>query len=895
MTEYQFLGKFYKENQMLTSFYEASSELRDKIKRRKRKLHLSKNGAKATLAVILIVFIASSTFMGTTVQAQTNVRDGGSQSLPSGVTPDVTLDTIAHMSFRPNLVGVGQSLLVNMWLQPPIHVARYLKDAFKVTFTKPDGTTQVVGPISSYFGDSTAWFEYTMTQVGTWKIKFDFIGAYFPAGNYTSYAAFAGNLSAPQSVYYKPSSDGPRDIVVQEATVSAWPGSPLPSDYWTRPVSVEKREWWPILGNYPATGTVGGGPGWPADTNTYMSNYKYIPYVPGPKSPHVVWRRQDTVGGLIGGTLGQTGNYVHFIGGTYTGYPSIIYAGRCYCTTTRMINGVPTSVWECYDLRTGQIYWDQVNVTRVPTMIRNTLREVFQIPGEESSTLNLKLELMYIGGGVLCTYDPWSGALRTNMSISPLSTGTYYRTDSNGMPYFLTMQSLAGKYYLINWTWTGSLSFTGYTNLKLDIKNNVSFPFSSLGTVDYETGVAVSYTSLTSPASGVAYDAFIMGASITSGQLLWNVTAGTGFGVFGYPVADHGKFALRFNDGRFHTWDLLTGKVAWVSELSSWPWGTFGDYGISSYGGNIIYPQYDGVVAYNWSTGKVSWKYSDRATDQFETPYTDETGQTVNPFFQWIFQIADGTFYIGEDEHSISQPIPRGWGLLAINATTGAFMWKLDSAMRPGAIADGYIVADSRDGYVYGIGKGQSAATVTTTPGVIAKGATILIQGAVTDQSPATQTTEKFAPQVPSIIPCVSDDSMGTYMDYLYLQRPIDGIYHNLTINGVPVTLTAIDSSGAVTNLGTVTTNGYYGTFSMAWTPPTEGTYTITASFLGTNSYGSSSAATAANVGPAPATPETPAQVVVPDYTMTMVYGVIAIIAAVAIVGLLIFLGLRKR
>ena len=623
-----------------------------------------------------------------------------------------------------------------------------------------------------------------------------------------------------------------------------------------------------------------------------MSNYNYIPYVQGPKSPHIVWRRQDTLGGLLGGTLGQTGNYVHFIGGTYNGNPSIIYMGRCYYTTNRMVNNVPTTVWECYDLRTGQIYWDQVNVTRVPTMIRSTVREVFQIPGEESSTLNLKLELMYVGGGVLATYDPWSGALRTNMSISPLTTGTYYRTDGNGMPYFLTVQNLAGRYYLINWTWTGSLSFTGFTNLRLDIKSNVSWPFSSLGTVDYESGVAVSYTGITNPASGVAADAFIMGASLKTGQLLWNVTAGTGYGVYGYPIADHGKFALRFNDGHFHSWDLFSGKKMWVSELSSWPWGTFGDYGISSYGGNIIYPQYDGVVAYNWTTGKVSWKYSDRATDQFETPYTDETGQTVNPFFQNVFRIADGTVYIGEDEHSISQPIPRGWGLLAINATSGELLWKVAAQVRPGAVADGYIVADSRDGYLYGFGKGQSATTVTTNPGVTQLESSILIEGTVTDQSPATQTTEKFAPYKPSVVPCVSKESMATFMEYLYLQRPIDGIFHDLTITGVPVTLTAIGSDGTVIDIGKVTTNGYYGTFSKAWTPPKEDTYTITATFEGDDSYGSSSAATAVAVGPKPESVEIPAQVMPPDYTMTIIGTGIAVIAAVAVAAVLI---LRKK
>ena len=851
------------------------------------KKYLSKQ--KITVAIVLALLMASTALMEKpqSVQAQTNVQDGGSRPLPTGVTPDLTLETIAHMSFRPNPIGVGQSLLVNLWLQPPTHVARYFKDAFQVTLTKPDGTTDVIGPLSSYYGDSTGWFEYAPDQVGTWKIKFDFLGAYYPLGNYTSYAAFAGNLSAPQSVYYKPSSDGPHEFVVQQDMVASWPPAPLPTDYWTRPVSVENREWWPILGNYPPTGIVGGGPNWPADTNTYMSNYKYVPYVQGPKSPHVVWRRQDTIGGLIGGTLGQTGNYVHFIGGTYTGYPSIIYAGRCYVTTTRMINGVPTRVWECYDLRTGEIYWDRANVTQVPTMIRNTLREVFQIPGEESSTLNLKLELMYVGGGRLITYNPWNGATIVNMSISPLTTGTFYMSDKDGMPYFLSVQNLGGgKYALINWTWTGTMGFTGFSNLRLDIKNNVTWPFSSLGTVDYETGVAVSYTSITVPGAGVTTDAFIMGASLTTGQLLWNVSAGAGFGVFGYPVADHGKFALRFNDGHFHCWNLNTGKKLWVSELSSWPWGTFGDYGISSYGGNIIYPQYDGVVAYNWSTGKVSWKYSDRAISQFETPYTDETGQTVNPFFQWIFQIADGTFYIGEDEHSISQPIPRGWGLLAINATTGELMWKLGSAMRPGAIADGYIVADSRDGYIYGIGKGQSATTVKATPSVTTQGQTVLIEGIVTDQSPAVQTTEKFAPQSPSVVPCVSDESMGAYMEYLYLQRTLPD-----NITGVPVTLMATDSKGNTITIGTVQSD--LTGFKTTWTPPTNDLYTIRAVFAGTNAYGSSWASTGVSVSEAPVASVTPTTtpISMPPYEIYTVGSAIAIIIAVAVAILI----LRKR
>jgi hypothetical protein len=133
-------------------------------------------------------------------------------------------------------------------------------------------------------------------------------------------------------------------------------------------------------------------------------------------------------------------------------------------------------------------------------------------------------------------------------------------------------------------------------------------------------------------------------------------------------------------------------------------------------------------------------------------------------------------------------------------------------------------------------------------------------------------------------------------MEYLHMQYPIDGIWHNLTMTGVPVTLTAIDENDNGVKIGTATTSAYYGTFEMAWTPPAEGTYKIIASFAGDDSYGSSGAATAVSVGPAPAPIQFPAQVIPIDYTMTIIYGVIAIIIAVVIsVAIAALVILRKR
>ena len=133
-------------------------------------------------------------------------------------------------------------------------------------------------------------------------------------------------------------------------------------------------------------------------------------------------------------------------------------------------------------------------------------------------------------------------------------------------------------------------------------------------------------------------------------------------------------------------------------------------------------------------------------------------------------------------------------------------------------------------------------------------------------------------------------------MEYLHLGRPIGGIWGNETITGVPVTLTAIGSDGTFVDIGTTTTDGYGGTFSLAWTPDKEGTYTITAAFASDDSYGSSMATTDIAVGPAPAAPTPPAEPIPPVDNTPMLYGILAAVIMAIIIGLAaVALVLRKR
>ncbi|HLN45743.1 MAG TPA: hypothetical protein VK209_08555, partial [Candidatus Sulfotelmatobacter sp.] len=342
-------------------------------------------------------------------------------------------------------------------------------------------------------------------------------------------------------------------------------------------------------------------------------------------------------------------------------------------------------------------------------------------------------------------------------------------------------------------------------------------------------------------------------------------------------IADNNRVTVAMRNGYFMTWDQQTGKLLYKTELVEYPWDWqgFGAYAIASAYGMFYRFAYGAIYAFDWETGKIVWKYK-AVANPYETPYVDENGTGV---YSWNAGgiIADGKLYIYNTEHTPTSPITRGWGIHCINATSGEGLW---SMWTPGSsvVADGYLSVSCTDGYQYVYGKGKSATTVTAPQTSIPLGTKAVIQGTVLDQSPAQPDT-----------PCVSANSMVTQMQYLHKQQPIDGIYHNETITGVPVMLAAIGSDGTVVDIGTVTTNAYYGTFSTEWTPPKEGLYTITASFAGDDSYGSSGAATAISIGPALTTSNTDQQqIIVPDYTMTIIGAAIAIIIAVAIgVGLL--------
>lgn len=841
---------------------------------------------KLAIAIAIVFLISSLTSIMIQAQAQEHGGTPGTVTggpLPAGVTPAFTYQDGLYLSFSPNPIGVGQELLVNAWTIPAPGANR-AHTGYTITFTKPDGTTDVVGPVNSFVADGTYWFTYAPDQIGTWKIQFKYTGDYYPAGRYVN--GVLNNSASPgssfldqrdyPSTYYLPASTPEQTLEVIQEPVLSW-YSALPTDYWSRPISPENREWYAIGGNYP----------WAY----YNSVEAYAgPFVQGPNTAHIVWKQQGALAGLIGGEPGIYGLQ------STPSTPSVIYMGRCYQTMTVPINGVPTSCAVCYDLRTGEQYYAipaaQGGIT--PSYLSyNKPSTAGSVLGTESSSFTV--DLLTISGGRLYKINPLTGAISFNASISPATTGVFHSNN-----YMISVQTIGSgstaQYRLINWTTAGTS-----TNFATRVVGNVSWPVSTapgaIGLIaDFDTGIAVgTIAGIFGSASngqavtgdfglaGGAYGTRIEGISMITGQVLYNFTTDdTSF----YPTSNsvgEGKIAIPMDGKLIDCYDQISGKLVWQNKELDYPWGGFGAYSSASAYGLFFWPTYDGVCAFDWTTGKRVWQFQ-YASVPFETPYTTANGTSQYPWFG-SSRVADGKIYTYNTEHTPTQPIERGWRIFALNATTGEEIWNLTGPMTPGAVADGYLTAgNAYDGYMYVFGKGRSTTTVTAPDVAIPKGNGVVIKGTVLDQSPGQPDT-----------PCVSKESMSTQMEYLHMQHPIDGYNHNITMTGVPVYLTAIDSTGQVIDIGSATTNPYYGTFEMAWTPSAEGLYKIIASFAGDDSYGSSGAATAVSVGPAVANTQPNVNTEVVDNT-PILYAVIgigvALLVAVAIVGIVLY---RKK
>jgi hypothetical protein len=663
------------------------------------------------------------------------------------------------------------------------------------------------------------------------------------------------------------------ELTVQEDLLEYWPETPLPTDYWDRPINHENRDWWRISGNWL----------WDAMTSRSSTGSVNL-YTTAPNTAHIVWTKEITFGGIVGGEFGSMGYYT---GMTYEskwggmdGTP-IIMNGRLYYNTR-----LGSSAWQglaCIDLRTGEeIWWKNGTTVSLGQLYdyespnqHGIIPYLWKSPGRGDPDPKWQMYDAITGDWILTLENASSGTI----VFSPAGDVLVYIL--NGMGNWLAMWNSSCASYLLGgpsgsdaWQWRPK---AGTYDWKEGVQWNVTVPDvpPTMSITNIRDGVIIASASVgTDVYPHVWMD---VGYNAKTGEQMWveNRTY-TGLRIDTGPILD-GVYTV-YDRGALHWYgyDANTGKQLWgpTEPLVSDAWDIYTHVGPVAAFGKLFSVTYGGVHAFDIEDGTPLWSYSS-GNSELETPYG------TWPFW-WFSAAADGKVYVPNGEHSPTMPLYKGEQLHCIDASTGERVWSVKGWYQNPAIADGYLVAFNHgDNQLYCFGKGQTETTVSASPKVSANGDSVLIEGTVLDQSPDAEGT-----------PAIADEYMTEWMEYLYMQQPCPESY-----SGVPVRLEAFGEDGSYIDIGWVTSDPY-GDFKSAWTPPDEGLYTIMATFAGSDSYWSSYDATGLSVGPAPA-PSGPIQPEPTEPTEApLITTETAIIVAAVIVAVAVIVGfwiIRKR
>ena len=860
-------------------------------------------------------------------------------------SPPYNIPSYAYVEANPNPAGVGQLVNIGFWLgQPPPTAAGSFGDRWEnmqIIITKPDGTTETLGPFTSDDTGGT-YTSYTPTTVGNYTVQFIFPGQTLAGKNLSPTLSSA--IKAFVGDYYQPA-NATTILTVQETAIPTIPQNPLPTSYWTRPIQSGNNFWYTISGNWLGLGTS-------TFANTGMFNItgNYNPYTTAPHTGHIMWTKPVAFGGLMGGqlSLGDISNY-YSTAQYEPKFAPIVMNGILYYTEFPNSNQDPAGII-ALDLRTGKTIWEKTDlnytvpqlqqgligtsggVTQSGAVAYTTSLRCGQIlnmvnPNQYGGLAYLWVQQPTIAPNTGATYGMWdamTGEPILNIVNAPAASGLapltlvaddsgdligYYVNASNpNAPTINMWNSTQAILYpngqgpgFQNWMWRpvkgSSINFSAGLMWTKPLPTNISgaaLP-ATLGISTINSGVilmtAAGFTGGSFFQSGYQIEA---GFDSNTGAQLWitNKTQ-TPYTRIGVVTAGYGAYTvINYETGILNGYSLNTGAQLWNTVLSN-PnaYNSIGGYQSVLADGVIYLWGFGGDIwAIEIQTGKVLWQTT---TNILHGPAGSDTPYGVWPL--WTFtcgSLGDGILFVPEG-HMYAPPLFRGAKELAINTTDGTLAWSIMGFCTTSgpAIADGLMTTlNAYDNQIYTFGKGATKTTITAPSIGVTTSTAITISGRITDLSAGSQQDE-VANNFPNGLPCVSDASMSQFMESVYMQQPMP-----TNTTGVPITINVLDSNGNYRTIG-VTTSNADGTFAYTWTPDITGDYTVTATFAGTGSYYPSQASAAfhASETAASSSPTSGSQsnlATTSDLLLYMTVGVVAIIIAIAVVGLLLA---RKR
>ena len=859
--------------------------------------------------------------------------------------PPWSVPSYAFINVAPNPAGLGQTVTIGMWLQliPPTAsgAAGDRWEGFKVTITRPGGQTETLGPFTS--DDTGGTFtRYTPPEVGEYTFVFDFPGQ----------TILGENNANPNNVfigdYFEPAHSVTAHLLVQEEAIPPLPVIPLPTQYWTRPVQSGNGLWSTITGNWLGLGSHSF-----ANTGRYNATGNYNPYSEAPLSPHVIWTKPVAFGGLAGGEFGGSDTSNFYATSQYEPkWAPIIMNGVMYYTTYPGSSTNPTG-WNAVNLKTGETIWvnnaDNLGGGN-PEQTALTSSGVVT-PLKCGQLLNMFNPNQYGNIAYLWSTGTPDGVVSsgTTYNMFDAMTGKYILSIVNASSLYLTEDNVGALigYFIDNsdrdhpmlglWNSSQAILYPNSQYVPGVTVQSWSWRPSQNGVIDFERGVVwrqpiateingepfgetLSFGS-SMPASlginrvdsnivlmtavsdrffntGWAIDAAY---SAVDGTQLWianrtltpftrdSITKG-GYGLYYY---------IQSSEGTLTAYSLSTGRLEWGPiQLSGDngdvtvpnPYNSIGGYQTEIADGVLYLMGFGGDVwAINALTGDQLWYTS---TNKLIGDAGSDTPYGIWPL--WVFSggsVAGNGVYLLNVGHEYSPPLFRGAKQLALNTTTGELIWSVMGfdVTNAATIVDGVVtVLNAYDNQLYSYAKGPSAMTVAAPAVGVSTATTITITGTILDMSAGSKQEEQAA-NFPYGLPCVSDESMAAWMEFVYMQQPCPA-----NITGVPITIDVLDANGNYRTIGT-TTSDVTGFYSFDWTPDISGKYTVRAWFAGSESYYSSYAQTAFTAEEAAAATPVPTQMPTSVADTYILPGIIGIIVAIAVFGIILILMLRKR
>jgi outer membrane protein assembly factor BamB len=848
--------------------------------------------------------------------------------------------TYPYIGAMPNPVGVSQEVLFHFGISEAAAHPQEGWEGLTVTVERPDGVTETLGPFKT---DTTggSGTVYVPTMAGTYYVQ-----THFPEQVVT--AERVGRTYPVGTVLLASDSDKLALNVTDEPR-TYYPDEPLPSEYWTRPINQQFRSWGPaVASNWWETPPNRYAPYNDAPETPHILWSKVLAEggaAGGGIGDEDYWGK-DQLGYEMGDAYeGKFSGSVIINGALY--FNRQISQSRPSATgnaSLDMIESLDIATLEQrvvgVDLKTGEELWDKVLGDNERLSFGQTM--FWQ-------TMNMYGCFSYLwttSGSTWKAYDPLTGRWEYTMINVPSGTRT---RGPNGEILIYTIDTRNG--WMTQWN-SSSADYMTYLNIylaSLDFNTwssayywgqrwrpqgltiDCSMPFNASAQwlqafPDSATSVGIDWNVTIPkglPGSANRYGYFagdrILGGYIDSagrindapivvwglslepgreGTLLFNTTwkppAGGLTLSFAATSLEDKVFTVRCKELRaFFGFSMDSGAYLWGPTESRgymdlFMGGPSGENGMIAYGKLYLGTVAGALQAIDVTTGELLWTY------EMTQPYTELMWGGSNWPIEFAF-ISDGKVYLLHSEHSGNTPLPRGAPFVCLNATTGEVIFRVDGLFRFTVWGGDPLIADSTavifstyDNTIYAVGKGPSATTVTASPKVSVNSDNVLVEGLVTDISPGTEEYARSA-RFPNGVPAVSDEDIGEWMKYVYIQspRPTD-------VTGVEVVISVLDPNNNCYEVARATSDEN-GVYSATFIPEVPGKYTIIASFEGSEAYYGSYAETAVTVEDAPAaTPEpTPAQASTAD--LYLVPGITGIIIAIAVIGALIMLMLRKR